>query len=87
MDLKRQLLLQEVTNLLLQVDITRRETELTHYKESKQRSLNRSSTYSDLDPDEKVAFCLIQDYSQCNSELVLSKISQNRNGKKHLAEG
>ncbi|XP_064609277.1 uncharacterized protein LOC135473334 isoform X2 [Liolophura sinensis] len=54
MDLKRQLLLQEVTNLLLQVDITRRETELTHYKESKQRSLNRSSTYSDLDPDEKV---------------------------------
>ncbi|CAL1540553.1 unnamed protein product [Lymnaea stagnalis] len=47
MGIKRQLLLQEVNNLLLQADITRRETELYQFQEAKRfASLKRWNTFS-----------------------------------------
>lgn len=47
MTVKRQLLLQEVNNLLLQADITRRETELYQYQAAKKfASLRRWNTFS-----------------------------------------
>ncbi|GFO00561.1 transcriptional regulator icp4 domain-containing protein, partial [Plakobranchus ocellatus] len=50
MTVKRQLLLQEVNNLLLQADITRRETELYQYQAAKKfASLKRWNTFSGSD--------------------------------------
>ncbi|RUS90578.1 hypothetical protein EGW08_001666 [Elysia chlorotica] len=50
MTVKRQLLLQEVNNLLLQADITRRETELYQYQAAKKfASLRRWNTFSGSD--------------------------------------
>ncbi|XP_033755867.1 LOW QUALITY PROTEIN: uncharacterized protein LOC117338615 [Pecten maximus] len=48
MTMKRQLLLQEANNLLLQADITRRETELHYYKSQTKRgpSIKRWNTFS-----------------------------------------
>ncbi|CAI9739784.1 Hypothetical predicted protein [Octopus vulgaris] len=46
MEMKRQLLLQEVNNLLLQADITRRESELYQFQEARRTSqLKRWNTY------------------------------------------
>lgn len=49
--MKRQLLLQEANNLLLQADITRRETELLRYKQvaKKNPSLKRWNTYGGME--------------------------------------
>ena len=49
--MKRQLLLQEANNLLLQADITRRETELLRYKHvaKKNPSLKRWNTYGGME--------------------------------------
>ncbi|XP_061174996.1 uncharacterized protein LOC133184138 isoform X2 [Saccostrea echinata] len=51
MSMKRQLLLQEANNLLLQADITRRETELLRYKQvaKKNPSLKRWNTYGGME--------------------------------------
>uniref|UniRef100_A0A0B7ARE1 Uncharacterized protein n=1 Tax=Arion vulgaris TaxID=1028688 RepID=A0A0B7ARE1_9EUPU len=50
MIIKRQLLLQEVNNLLLQADITRRETELYQFHEAKKfASLKRWNTFSGIE--------------------------------------
>lgn len=49
--MKRQLLLQEANNLLLQADITRRETELLRYKQvaKKNPGLKRWNTYGGME--------------------------------------
>ncbi|KAI8796512.1 microtubule-associated protein futsch, partial [Biomphalaria glabrata] len=50
MSIKRQLLLQEVNNLLLQADITRRETELYQFQEARRfASVKRWNTFSGTD--------------------------------------
>ncbi|XP_046360725.2 calponin homology domain-containing protein DDB_G0272472-like isoform X1 [Haliotis rufescens] len=50
MDIKRQLLLQEVNNLLLQADITRRESELYQYQESRHpATVKRWNTFGGAD--------------------------------------
>ncbi|XP_056018876.1 uncharacterized protein LOC125670788 isoform X4 [Ostrea edulis] len=51
MSMKRQLLLQEANNLLLQADITRRETELLRYKQvaKKNPGLKRWNTYGGME--------------------------------------
>lgn len=50
MDIKRQLLLQEVNNLLLQADIAQRERELSLYKESRRHGrVRRWNTFSGAD--------------------------------------
>ncbi|KAK6187968.1 hypothetical protein SNE40_005883 [Patella caerulea] len=52
MDIKRQLLLQEVNNLLLQVDITRRESELYQFQEG--APVQRWGTFSEADSASRV---------------------------------
>lgn len=51
MTMKRQLLLQEANNLLLQADITRRETELYYYRQYARRNaaIKRWNTYGGME--------------------------------------
>lgn len=52
-DMKRQLLLQEANNLLLQADITRRESELYQFQDGSRKGgvLKRWNTYSGVEED------------------------------------
>ncbi|KAL5019409.1 hypothetical protein ScPMuIL_005131 [Solemya velum] len=92
-DMKRQLLLQEANNLLLQADITRRESELYQFQDGSRKGgvLKRWNTYSGVEEDrmrimKSMTSPRKQVFSFGDREIVEEGLNDDKNRKPSLEE-